>query len=88
MAVPSSVPSSFHEHQQELCKLSEYIQEKQLLVNGVLEALGCSEEDLHDKVLRPFLLTHTYAFINHGPGLHPFTALYVKVFYLSRPFHT
>ena len=43
-------PSTFQDHQRELCRLSEYIEEKRAMADGILKALGCTESELRKKV--------------------------------------
>ena len=46
-----SVPSSFHEQQRELCKLSEYIKEKESFLQEFVDKLGYTTwEELQMKV--------------------------------------
>ena len=45
-----AITSSFHDHQRELCKLSEYIEENQSLLARFMDALNCTEDNLKEKV--------------------------------------
>ncbi len=45
------ITSSFHEHQRELCKLSEYIKEKQSLISSFMETLNCTENEIKEKAI-------------------------------------
>lgn len=69
--VSSKLPSSFLEHQYELSKLSEYIEEKQQLVSRLLEVLGSSEEELQHKVRSLFMFISSFVSVFIFPvGFH------------------